>query len=291
MICSDSAMLTLPTHKTKDSFLTLLMAARRMFTSVALILVSYLGLQGQLSANDTVAQDFFTHDLFGYGRIQSAERDPAQLITDSEKVVLKGDGYEHLIVAMHGVEYIDYAWQRIGIVRAIGFQKQEQWIPLLVEKVTEIRWPKSSVQPAEVVFPCVWALAKIGEPSVEPVMKALASSRDLQERRLLVLAIVGIRGEAGAASLLKENGININLPFDGPSRPSKRGPNVAQELKERSLASRHESGRQEAEASYEAKDRRTWMYLAVLMVLGIGITVVWRAWWKARFRKDLGSSK
>jgi hypothetical protein len=254
-------------------------AVNTIFVSAVLMVAVVFGMQGNTEARDDHEQDFFTHDLFGYGRIQSAERDPAQLITDSEQAMLRGDGYEHLIVAMHGVEYIDYASKRVGIVRALGFQKQEQWIPLLIEKVTEIRWPKSSVQPAEVVFPCVWALAKIGEPSVEPVLKALASSRDLQERRLLVLALEGIRGEAGSARLLTENGININIPFEGPSRPPKRGTKIDQDLNEKSLAAGHESGRQEAEVSIEGKVRWIWIMLVIFVIMGSAIFL--KTWIKA----------
>lgn len=225
------------------------------------------------NAQEKANQDFFVHDLFGYGRSQAAERDPALPITDSEVKILKGEGYEHLS-PRNGMPYINYTWERIGVVRAIGHQKQELWIPDLIEMVTVIEWPRGKILPAEVIFPCVWALAQIGEPSVEPVLKAIESSRNLRERRLLVLAIEGIRGKAGAAQLLKERGIDISRPVDGPSRPSRRGVHEATESHTGNASKVKGKNDKETDLSSKSRSRLIWAALPLLVVLGISL--IWR---------------
>jgi hypothetical protein len=164
----------------------------------------------------------FHHGLFDYGgRFNPEQRDPTLPLTDQEISILKGVGFEHL--DQHsGREFVDYNLKRMGVVRAIGFQKQEQWIPILIEKVAEIQTLKSNLQNLEFNYPCIWALAQIGEPSVEPIMEAFIRSENREFRGLLFRALEGIRGKEGAANLLSEKGVDLNRRTEGPSRPLKR---------------------------------------------------------------------
>jgi hypothetical protein len=164
----------------------------------------------------------FHHGLFDYGgRYNPEQRDPTLPLTDQEIAILKGNGFEHLN-PQSGRAFVDYNLERMGVVRAVGFQKQEQWIPILIGKVAEIQTFKSNLQNLEFNYPCIWALAQIGEPSVEPIMEAFIRSENREHRGLLFRALEGIRGKEGAAKLLNERGIDINRRIDGPSRPSKR---------------------------------------------------------------------
>jgi hypothetical protein len=240
---------------------------------VILTAVAVFWLQATLNAQDESEQDFFFHELFEYTNRPERDRDPILPLTDAEVKILKGEGYEHLSV-QRGMPFVEYAWKRVGIVRAIGFQKQEQWIPILIKKVGEIRWPKSSLEHTEIVCPCVWALAHIGEPSVEPVLKAVATSRNLRERRLLVLALEGIRGKAGAAQLLKERGIDISRPVDGASRPSRRGAHEAPESNTGNTSIVNGKNDPETGLAPNRSGRIIWVTLSMLVVLGI--TLIWR---------------
>ena len=221
------------------------------------------------SENSDPDHDFFHRELFGYGRSEKDERNPLRPITDPEIKLLTGEGYEHL-GREDGVLFLDYAWKRIGIVRAIGYQKQEQWIPTLIEKVQEIHWPKSSVEPKEVSFPCVWALAQIGEPSIEPVLEAIESSRELGKRQLLMLALEGIRGKVGASQLLKARNIEIKQPVEAFMEKSKnRGD------KEESNSDQVALDNDKSTPESNRSDKKYMLYfmaaISILIVLGYGI--------------------
>ena len=165
----------------------------------------------------------FYHGLFDYGgRHHAAQRDPLLPLTDAEISLLKGEGLENP-KPQDGFPYIEYTLKRMGIVRAIGFQKLDEWVPVLIDQALEIRLHKGNLQNLEFNYPCVWALAKIGEPSVDPIMKSFVSSDSFEKRGLLFRALEGIRGKDGAVQLLREQGIDVTGTIEGPTRPSKRG--------------------------------------------------------------------
>lgn len=245
----------------------------------ALILVAIFGIPCELGAQDT---EVFTRELFTYGRQAEVERDPSQALSRTDVALLKGDGYAH-VTPMDGVKYIDFAWKRVGIVRAIGYQKQTQWVPTLIDEIDKIYWPKSSVQPPEVIYPCAWALAQIGEPSVEPVLKAIASSANSHRRGLLVLTLRGIRGEVGASQLLEDRGINVDKPIGGPSRPSKHGVNGGRGVEAQNVSESSDKSGGDGNTFIGYGPAIVWVVIVLILV--IGAPVIWNITRKTRIRR------
>jgi hypothetical protein len=163
----------------------------------------------------------FHHDQFDAPHTIAPELDPGGDLTESEISILKGDE-QSLIIKENPSEHYNYCWKRVEIARAIGIRKNTRWIPELIIHIDDIYWPKSSLEYREIVNPCVWSLAQIGEPSVEQILEAIKAPKNLLSRELLNLALEGIRGKEGAARLLKERGIDPNQPLQLNTRPDKR---------------------------------------------------------------------
>jgi hypothetical protein len=210
----------------------------------------------------------FQHELFDYGRVQADQRDPSLPLTAEEEALLKGEGFDGLTIR-DGAPYIEYSLKRIGLVRAIGFQKQDKWIPLLIDRVVELNQHKASMQRLEVRHPCVWALAKLGEPSVEPILKAIGESDNLAQRQLLFRALEGIRGEDGAIQLIEERDIKIKRPDDSPSRPSKRGSHSAAHPDAGSASASQNSKAIQSSAPTNSRRWIIWVVLLLLFALAI----------------------
>lgn len=244
----------------------------RLRRSFLFLAVAILLLQKPTHGEETLEPDFFYHELFNYGRIEGAERDPTLPITEAEAEIVRGEAMNY----REGVAAIKHAWQRVGIVRAIGYQKRVEWIPTLIEKTSEIYWPRSSVQRAEVVHPCVWALANIGEPSVEPILEAVAKSADLQQRKLLRLALEGIRGKKGAAALLQERGININLPINNQERPTRRDVSPTSDPEHESSGKAPSNSDPRMHQEIKGPSRMIWLAMAFFLLPGFVIVCLRR---------------
>lgn len=175
----------------------------------------------KIFAQEENNSDWFTHGVFSPSNLSDPILDAGGELSPTEISTLKGEDLKK-IRKDGGVAPYQYYWMRVEVVRAIGIRKLHRWIPELIEYSDDIFFPKTGVDRPEVVWPCVWALAQIGEPSVEPILDAIKSTENVKKKSLLQLALEGVRGKEGAALLLKERGIDLSRPTEPIVRPEKR---------------------------------------------------------------------
>ena len=130
-------------------------------------------------------------------RSDKAERVPMQ------KSELTGKN-NLVIVATEPSSVADYR-VRVEAVKQLGKERSVKAIPLLIDGLMKIKpFMLNNALDLQESYPCMVALAQIGEPAVAPITKRFEATPSEQEQHMLLHTLVGIKGKEWVVSYLTQ---------------------------------------------------------------------------------------
>ena len=94
---------------------------------------------------------------------------------------------------------------RVEAVKQLGEERSIEAIPLLIYGLMKIKpFVLNNALDLQESYPCMVALAQIGEPAVAPITKRFEATPSEQERQILLLTLVRIKGKEWVVSYLTQ---------------------------------------------------------------------------------------